>query len=257
MKSWSILRTLSAIDLQGLWMTKDVDLSESYSSSTPPTSLMSLLNGTLQTPFMLVTLLKLLIQSNHHLLGKGTPRQNRQSSMMKTRQSEHLMRSWIHDIQNQAVVFNIKFTGLIVILILSGIMQIMMSFRTCWKLYKNIMHNTLTNQICSLLNQSWFIISQQGQNEGKSRMQFQRLFQTHYSFLTESSFQEHGFWALRTKLMLKTGGNVGGSSSLKQCLPCWSNITAVVFPKQLKLSVINHAHSALTSFEIRLAYVSF
>ena len=152
MKSWSIPETLSAINLQGFWMTKDINLSRFYSSSTPSTNLMSLLNGTLQTSFMLVTLLKLLIQSNHHLLGKGTPHQNQQSSTMKTRQNGHLMRSWIHNIQNQAIGFNTKFTGLIVILILPGIMQMAMSSRTHWKPYKSIMHNTLTSQVCSLLN---------------------------------------------------------------------------------------------------------
>ena len=49
---------------------------------------------------------------------------------------------------------------------------------------------------------------------------------------------------------------VGGGSSSKQRLPRRGNITAVVFPKWLKLSVIGHAHSALTSFGIRLAYGS-
>ena len=47
--------------------------------------------------------------------------------------------------------------------------------------------------------------------------------------------------------------NVEGDSSSKQYLFCQGNITAVVFPKQLKLSVTNCTHSALTSFEIRLA----
>ena len=46
---------------------------------------------------------------------------------------------------------------------------------------------------------------------------------------------------------------VGGGSSLKRCLPCQGNITAVVFPKPLELSVINRAHLALTFFGIRLA----
>ena len=81
----------------------------------------------------------------------------------------------------------------------------------------------------------------------------QRLFQTHYSFLTGSSFQKHDFWVSRTKLALKMRGNVESSSLLKQHLFCWGNITAVVFPKQLKLSVINCAHSVLTSSGIRLA----
>ena len=49
---------------------------------------------------------------------------------------------------------------------------------------------------------------------------------------------------------------VGGGSLSKQRLPHQGNITAVVFPKWLKLSVISHAHSALTSFEIKLAYGS-
>ena len=49
---------------------------------------------------------------------------------------------------------------------------------------------------------------------------------------------------------------VGSSSLSKQRLPHRGNITAVVFPKWLKLSVINHAHSALTSFGIRLVYGS-
>ena len=152
MKSWSIPETLSMINLQGLWMTKGMNLSEFYSNSTSPTNLMSLLNNTLWISSMLATLLKLLIQSNHHLLGKGTPCQNWQSSTTKTKQSKHLMKSWIHDIQNQTIAFNIKFADLIVILILPDIMQMMMSFKICQKLYKSIMHNILINQICSLLN---------------------------------------------------------------------------------------------------------
>ena len=46
---------------------------------------------------------------------------------------------------------------------------------------------------------------------------------------------------------------VGGGSSSKQRLPRQGNITAVVFPKWLELSVTSHAHSALTSFGIGLA----
>ena len=53
--------------------------------------------------------------------------------------------------------------------------------------------------------------------------------------------------------MFKMGGNVGGGSLLRQCLPHQSNITAVVFSKWLELSVIDCAHSALIPFEIRLA----
>ena len=131
-----------------------------------------------------------------------------------------------------------------------------MSFKTCWKLYRNTTHIILTSQVHSLLNWNWFIISQQKQAERKSRTQSQRLFQAHYSFFIGSSFQEHKFWALRAKLVLKMRGNVEGGSSLKQCLFCWDNITAVVFPKQLKLNVINHTHSALAAFEIELTYDS-
>ena len=47
---------------------------------------------------------------------------------------------------------------------------------------------------------------------------------------------------------------VGGGSSSKQRLPCRGNITAVVFPKRLKLSVISRTHSALTSFGMGLTY---
>ena len=200
-------------------MTRSVNLSESYSSSTSPTSLMSLLNDMPLTPFMPATLLELPIQSNHHLLGKGTPCQNQQSSMMKTRQSGHLRRSWIHDIQNQAVTFSTRFADLTVTLILPDITQIVMNSRTYSKLYRNIMCNTLTNQICSLLNWSWFIISQQRQAERKSRMWSQKLFQAHYSFLIGSSFQEHSFWTSGMKFVLKMKNNVESSSSLKQHLP--------------------------------------
>ena len=177
---------------------------------------MSLLNNMSLTLFMLAILQELLIQSNHHLLGKGTPCWNWQSSTMRIRQSGYLRRFWIHNIQDQAVTFNTRFAGLIVILILSGIMQMAMSSGTCLKPYMNIMCDTLISQVHSLLNQSWFAISQQGQAERKSEMWSQRLFQAHYSFLTGSSFQEHSFWALRTKLTLKMGGNVGGDTSLRQ-----------------------------------------
>ena len=152
MKSWLISETLSAINLQELWMTKNVNLSEFYSSSTSFTNLTFLLNDTSLTPSMLVILLKLLIQSDHHLLSKGTPCQNQQSSTMRTRQNGHLKRSWIHNIQDQIIIFSTRFTDLIVILILSGIMQTAMSFRTHSKFYTNIMHNILTGQIHSLLN---------------------------------------------------------------------------------------------------------
>ena len=128
-----------------------------------------------------------------------------------------------------------------------------MNFKICLKFYRNIMHNILINQICSLLNWNWFVISQQRQVERKSEMQSQRLFQTHYFFLTESSFQEHSFWALRMKLALKIEGNVGGDSSLKQCLLCWGNIMTVVFSKWLELGVTSCAHSVLISFGIELA----
>ena len=57
-------------------------------------------------------------------------------------------------------------------------------------------------------------------------------------------------------LVIHTYLNVGGGFSLKQRLPCQGNITAVVFPKWLKLSVINRAHSALTSFGMGLTYGS-
>ena len=188
MKSWSISEILSVIDLQGLWMTRDVDLSGFYSNFTPFISLMSFLNGMLLTSFMLMILQELLIQSNHHLLGKGTPCQSWQSSMTKIRQSGCLRRSWIHNIQDQAVTFSTKFIGLTVTLILPGIMQTVTSSRTCLKLYMNIMCDILTNQVHSLLNWSWFTINQQRQAKRKSGTQSQRLFQAHYSFLTESSF---------------------------------------------------------------------
>ena len=127
------------------------------------------------------------------------------------------------------------------------------SSRTCLKSYRNIMHNILTSQVHSLLNQGWFTISQQGQVKRKFRTQSQKLFQAHYFFFTESSFQEHSFWASKMKLALKMKGNVEGGFSSKQCLFYQDNITAVVFPKWLKLGVINHTHSALISFKIRLA----
>ena len=152
-------------------MIRNVDLSEFYSSFTSSISLMSLLNDTSLTSFMLTILQELLIQSNHHLLGKGTPCQSQQSSTMKTRQSEHLRRSWICDIQNQAVTFSTKFADLTVTLILFDIMQMTTSFRICLKFYMNIMCDTLTNQIHSLLNWNWFIINQQRQTERKFRMQ--------------------------------------------------------------------------------------
>ena len=129
MKSWLILETLSAIDLQGLWMTKGMNLLKFYSNFTSFTGLMSFLNDTPLTSFMLVILQELLIQSNCHLLSKGTLCQNQQSSTTKTRQSECLMRFWIHNIQNQTVTFSTRFINLIVILILPGIIQMMMIFR--------------------------------------------------------------------------------------------------------------------------------
>ena len=209
-------------------MTRGMNLLEFYSSSISSISLMFFLNGTPLTSSMLATLLELLIQSDHHLLGKGTPHQNQQSSTTKTRQSGCLRRFWIHDIQDQVIIFSTRFADLIVTLILSGIMQMVMSFRTHWRLYMNIMCDILTSQVCSLLDWSWFIISQSGQAERKSGMWSQRLFQAHYFFLTGSSFQEHGFWTPRTKLTLKMGGNIGGGSLLKQRLPHQGNITAVV-----------------------------
>ena len=199
-------------------MTKDMNLLKFYSSFTLFISLIFLLNDMPLTFFMPATLLELPIQSNHHLLSKGTPCQNQQSSMMKTRQSGHLRRFWICDIQDQIVAFSTKFTDLIVTLILSGITQTVTSFRTHSKPYRNIMHNILTNQIYSLLNQSWFTISQQRQTKRKSEMQSQRLFQAHYSFFIKSNFQEHSFWALRTKLIFKMRDNIKGSSLSKQHL---------------------------------------
>ena len=197
-----------------------MSLSELYSSFISFISLTFLLNGIPLTFSILIILLKLLIQSNCHLLSKGTPHQNQQSLMTKTRQSECLKRFWIHNIQNQAVAFNIRFTELTVTLILSDITQMMINFKTYQKFYRNITCNILINQIHSLLNWNWFIISQQRQAERKSRTQSQRLFQVHYSFLTEFNFQEHSFWASRTKLTLKMGGNIGSSSSSKQHLFC-------------------------------------
>ena len=176
MKLWSIFKILSVIDLQELWMTKNVNLLKFYSSFTSSTSLMSLLNDMPLTPSILMTLLKLPIQSDCHLLSKGTPCQNQQSSMTKTRQSGHLKKSWIYDIQNQIITFSIRFADLTVTLILSDIMQMMMNFKTYLKFYRNIMCDILTNQICSLLNWGWFAINQQGQVERKSEMWSQRLF---------------------------------------------------------------------------------
>ena len=188
MKSWLISETLLVINLQGFWMIKNVNFSEFYSSFTSFTSLMFFLNNMSLISFMLMILLKLLIQSDHHLLSKKTPCQNQQSSIMKTRQSGCLRRSWIYDIQNWAVIFNIRFADLIVILILPDITQMMMSFKMCLKLYMNIMHNISTSQIHSLLNWSWFAISQQRQAEKKFRTQSWRLSQAHYSSFTGSSF---------------------------------------------------------------------
>ena len=48
--------------------------------------------------------------------------------------------------------------------------------------------------------------------------------------------------------------NVEDDSLLKQCLFCQGNIMAVIFSKQLELSVIDYAHSVLISFEIEFAY---
>ena len=144
-------------------MIKDVNLSEFYNSFIFFISLIFLLNGTSLTFFMLIILQELLIQSNHHLLGKRTLCWSWQSSMTKTRQSECLRKFWICDIQNQVVIFNTKFTSLTVTLILSSITQTATSFRTCLKFYINIICDTLTSQVCSLLNWSWFVISQQGQ----------------------------------------------------------------------------------------------
>ena len=137
-----------------------MNLSKFYSSFTSFTSLMFSLNGISLISFMLAILLKLLIQSNHHLLGKGIPCWNQQSSATKIRQSECLRRFWIYNIQNQTVIFSIKFINLIIILILSGITQTAINFRMHLKFYMNIMCDILTSQVCSLLNWSWFIISQ-------------------------------------------------------------------------------------------------
>ena len=150
---------MSAINLQKLWIIKNMNFSEFYSSFTSFISLTSLLNNIPLTFFMLVILLKLPIQNSYHLLSKGTPCWNQQSSMTKIRQNGHLKKFWIYDIQDQTVVFSIKFTDLIVILILFNIIQIIMSFKTYLKFYINIMHNTLTNQIHNLLNWNWFIIN--------------------------------------------------------------------------------------------------
>ena len=141
-------------------MTKGVNLSKFYSSFTSFINLTFSLNDTSLTSFMLVILLKLLIQSDHHLLGKRTPHWSQQLSMTKTRQSGHLRRFWIYDIQNQTVTFNTRFADLTVTLILSDIIQIAMRFRIYLKLYINIMHDTLINQVHSLLNWSWFATSQ-------------------------------------------------------------------------------------------------
>ena len=187
MKSWLILKILSVTDLQRLWIIKSVNLSEFYSSFISFINLMFFLNDTSLIFFMLATLQKLLIQNDCHLLGKEIPHQSQQSLIMKIRQSECLRRFWICDIQNQTVIFSIRFADLIVILILSGIIQMIMNSEMHLKFYMNITHNILTNQVCSLLNQSWFAISQQGQAEKKSRTQFWRLFQAHYFSLTESS----------------------------------------------------------------------
>ena len=190
-------------------MTKDVNLSEFYSSFTLSTSLTSLLNDTPLTSFILAILQELLIQSNCHLLGKETPCQSQQSLMMKTRQSGRLRRFWIHDIQDWTVTFSIRFADLIVILILSDIMQMIMSFRTCLKFYMNITYDISINQICSLLNWSWFVISQQEQAEKKSRTWSQRSFQTHYSSLIGFSFgktvSELWKWSLCSKWRVMLG----------------------------------------------------
>ena len=76
------------------------------------------------------------------------------------------------------------------------------------------------------------------------------MFQIYYFFFTEFSFQEHSFWTLKTKLILKMKNNVEGDSLLKQHLFYWSNIITVVFSKQLELNVTSHTHSALISFGI-------
>ena len=175
------------------------------------------LNGMPLISFMLVTLLELPIQSDHHLLGKGTPCWNQQSSTTKIRQNGHLRRFWIYNIQNQIIIFNTRFTDLIAILILSNITQIVISFRTHLKLYMNITHNTSINQICSLLNWNWFIISQQRQAKKKSEMWSQRSFQAHYSSLTESNFEkmisELWKWSLCSKWRI-----------MLRMISCWNNV---------------------------------
>ena len=173
MKLWLIFRILSVTNLQKLWIIKSVNLLEFYSFFI---NLTSLLNGTPLTSFMSVILQELLIQSNHHLLSKGTPCWNQQSSTMKIRQSGCLKKSWIHNIQDQIIVFNTRFTELTVTLILSGITWTVMSSRMHWKLNRNTTHNILTSQVCSLLSWNWFIISQQEQAKGKFKTQSQRLF---------------------------------------------------------------------------------
>ena len=135
--------------------------------------------------------------------------------MTKIRQSGCLRRFWICDIWDQVIIFSTRSADLTVILILSDMMQTVINFRMCLKFYRNIMCNILTNQVCSLLNWGWFVISQQGQVKRKSGIWFQRLFQAHYFFLTGSSFQEHGFWVLRMKLTLKMRSNVEGGFLLK------------------------------------------
>ena len=176
---------------------------------------MSPLNDTSLTSFMLVILLELLIQSNHHLLSKGTPCQNQQSSIMKIRQSGCLRRFWIHNIQNWVVTFSTKFINLIAILILFNITQTVINFKTHLKLYMNIICNISTNQVCSLLNWSWFAISQQRQAEKKSRIWFQRSSQTHYSSLTGFSFgkmvSKLWEWSSHSKWGVMLGA-----------VPCWS-----------------------------------
>ena len=157
-------------------MIKDVNLSKFYSSFISFISLISLLNDIPLTFSMSAILLKLLIQSNCHLLGKRILCWNQQLSMTKTKQNEHLRRFWIHNIQNQIIIFSTRFNNLTVTLILLDITQTVINFKTHLKLYRNIMHNTLTNQIHSLLNWDWFIINQQKQIKKKFRTQSQRLF---------------------------------------------------------------------------------
>ena len=154
------------------------------------------LNDTSLTFFILATLLELLIQSNHHLLSRGIPHQNQQSSTMKTRQSGCLRKFWIYDIQDWVIIFNTRFADLIVIVILSDIIQMIMNFKTHLKFYMNIMHNISTNQIYNLLNWSWFIISQQRQAEKKSETQSQRLSQFTTSFIVNLTLRK---WFLSFK----------------------------------------------------------